>query len=165
MNIHTVPFGEMEKFNVFIEVPEGSRNKYEYDEGFGLVALDFVFSGDLRFPYNYGFICGTRGGDGDHLDAIVLSSESLVVGSLISCRAIGIMEVIDRGEEDSKIICVPVVDPLGENYSDIGDLSEEHLQSFMDFLNEVAVQKNKIMEVKGYHGKAPAIDKIQKALV
>ncbi len=164
MNVKNIPFGQVDKFNVFIEIPEVTQNKYEYDEELEMVRLDFVLSGEAGWPFNYGFICGTRGGDGDMLDAIILSSQPLTVGTLVVCRAVGMAEIVDRGEVDNKILCVPVVDRLMEKYQNIDSFSEEQLRSYNDFFIDLAVQKNKIMEVKGFGDKERAEQEINRSI-
>ncbi len=164
MDFKNTPFGDLEKFNVLIEIPKGSSNKLEYDQDLDAIRLDFVFE-DLAFPFNYGSIAGTLGGDGDHLDAIVLSSYVLPIGILVPCKPIGMMEILDRGEQDNKIICIPVKDPLIKQYEDIADFSEEQLREWEDFHHAVAVQKNKIMEIKGFHGKDVALAELEKCRI
>jgi inorganic pyrophosphatase len=165
MDIKNISFGQTEAFNVFVENPRGGQNKYEYDEELEVIKLDFIFSGDLRWPYNYGFIPQTRAGDGDMLDVCILSSHPIDPGVMVECKAIGMVEVMDRGEVDNKILAVPLCDPLAEKYNNITDLSDEQTREFEDFLRELAVQKNKIMEVKGFRNKEIAEAEIKKSLV
>ena len=117
-----------EILKVFIEIPKGSNHKFEYNEKTGKLELNFVFSAvggpasrsgsetlqgrmtggkDLVFPFNYGFIPGTLGGDGDPLDAIVLSDRPISSSTILDCKPIGVLKTIDRGEVDDKIVCVP----------------------------------------------------------
>lgn len=160
---NNIPFGEINKFNVLIEIPEGTEIKFEYNSEYDAFVVDFIPT-DLVWPFNYGEIFGTRGGDEDKLDVLVLSSKPLPMGSVVVCRAIGMAEIVDRGEEDNKIICVPVLDKQLNNLQDIGDLSEEQLRSYDDFFRELAVQKDKIMEIKGFRGKDRAEEEIKKSL-
>jgi inorganic pyrophosphatase len=163
MDLKKIPFGSMEAFNVLVENSRGSQNKYEYDEELETIKLDFVFSGDLKWPYNYGFIPHTRAGDGDMLDVCVLSSHAIDPGVVVKCKAIGMIEVLDRGEVDNKILAVALPDLLAEKYSDITDLSDEQIREFEDFLQDLAVQKNKIMEIKGFRNKEIAEAEIKKS--
>ncbi len=144
-----MPFGSLDTFNVIIEIPEGSNEKFEYDEKSGQMVLDFVFK-DLVFPFNYGFIPGTLGGDGDALDAIVLSSQPLKSGSVAACKTIGVMETLDRGQRDDKIICVPLDDGLAVKYQNVDNLPPDSLQKWTEFYLEVARQKNKVIEILGF---------------
>lgn len=158
-------FGKIEAFNVRVEIPEGSSVKYEYSEELGALVADFIFQNGFAWPFNYGEILGTKGGDGDKLDAIVLSTHPLHPGSIAVCRAIAMAEIIDRGEIDNKIICVPVVDRDLEFYQDLDSLSEEQLRSYEDFFRELAVQKNKILEIKGFHNRERAEEEIKKSII
>jgi len=127
-----------ESFKVIIEIPKGTvNNKYEYDEKSGEFKLDFVFE-NFVWPFNYGFLPGTRGGDGDTLDAIVLSSAPIKQGTEVICKTIGVIEMLDRGEEDHKLICVPVDDVLSESLNDISDISGEQKQEWQKLYDEIA---------------------------
>lgn len=163
MNIKNIPFGEIDGFYVVVETPQGSCNEYEYDENTQAFKLNFVYKNGLSYPFNYGSVAGTRGGDGDFLDAIVFSSFPLPVGSIVLCQAVGMIELLDRGERDNKIITVPILDPLSEKYNSLEDFSEEQIRQMEDFFQEVAVQKNKIMEIKGFFGKGRALEEIEKS--
>ena len=163
-----------EAFKVFIEIPQGSNEKFEYDEKSGSLKLNFVFSAvggsasggkDLVFPFNYGFIPGTMGGDGDQLDAIVLSAEPIPSSSVVECKPIGILKTIDRGEIDDKIICVPINDKFAKIYTDIQDLPPDTLAKWTKFYLEVARQKNKTVEIIGLRNKQEALEEISKALI
>jgi inorganic pyrophosphatase len=168
MNLNSIPFGSLDAFNVLVEIPEGSQYKYEFDEASGEMKLDFVFK-DLYFPFSYGFIPHTMGGDGDELDAIVLASAPILSGSVVLCRAVGILETIDTGEVDNKLIVVPVKDILAEKYHDISDLPPDSLQKWTDLYMEIARQKSKVkkkfIEVKGLKNKQTALEEIKKSLI
>jgi inorganic pyrophosphatase len=163
INLEQIPFGSLEAFNVLVEIPEGSNLKYEFDEASGKMKVDFVFK-DLPFPFNYGFIPHTLGGDGDQLDAIILSSAPLVSGSVVKCQAIGVMETLDRGEIDNKLVVVPIADDLAKKYHDISDLSPDSLQKWTDLYMEIARQKQKTIKVLGLKNKQEALEEIKKSL-
>jgi len=165
MNFKDIPFGSPEEFNVLIEVPKGSKLKYEYDEGTDAMKLDFVFGGDFEFISNYGLIPGTKGGDGDHLDCHVLGDNPAIVGTIILSRPIGIIELSDRGEMDNKIIAVPVSDPVFTNVKTWDDLPVDLSDKFREFFKEIGIQKKKTMEIKGFYGKDRAIEEIKKCRV
>lgn len=154
----------MNDFNVVIEIEEGSNLKYEFDGASGKMKLDFVFE-NLTFPFNYGFIPKTLGGDGDTLDAIVLSSVPVKSGETILCKMIGVLKTIDRGEVDNKIICVPLSDPLTDKYRDVEDLPPDSLQNWTEFYLEVARQKKKTIEIIGLKSKQEALQEIKNSLV
>jgi inorganic pyrophosphatase len=163
MDLKNIPFGEPEAFNVIIEIPEGSNQKFEYDEASGEMRVNFVFK-DLVFPFNYGFIANTLGGDGDALDAIVLSSAPLESGEVLKCKAVGVLKTLDRGEVDDKIICVSLSDKLSEKYQDIPDLPPDSLQKWTDFYMEVARQKEKTVEILDLKNKQEALVEIKKSI-
>src|SRR3989344_6975947 len=110
MSYKDIPLGTAEEFNVMVEIPKGSENKYEYDDDLDIIKLDWVFTGGFHFPFDYGFMPETRGGDGDNLDVFVINSHSLTVGTVAKCRAIGMIELLDMGVEDNKILAVPISD-------------------------------------------------------
>lgn len=157
-------FGSLGAFNVFIEIPRGSNLKYEYDKKSDSLKLDFVFK-NLTFPFNYGFIPGTLGGDGDTLDAIVLSSEPIGSGTTVKCKSVGILKTLDRGEVDNKIIFVPLEDELAEKYQDIQDLPSDSLQKWKEFYLEVARQKNKVMEIIGLENRQVALEELKNSFI
>lgn len=163
MPYKNIPFGQPESFNVLVEITQGSNLKYEYDEATDSLKLDFVFE-DLAFPFNYGFIPGTLGGDGDTLDAIVLSSAPLKSGLVVQCKAIGILKTIDRGEVDDKVVTVPLNDALAKKYLDIADLSPDSLRQWTEFYMEVGRQKKKSIKILGLKNKKAALEEIKKSL-
>lgn len=164
MNLNNILFGSLEAFSVLVEIPQGSNLKYEFDEASGVMKVDFVFK-NLIFPFNYGFIPHTLGGDGDALDAIVLSSAPILSGSVIQCRAVGVLETIDTGEVDNKLVVVPLSDPLSQKYQDIADLPEGSLKKWTDLYMEIARQKNKTIKVLGLENKQTALEEIKKSLL
>ncbi len=163
INLEQIPFGSLEAFNVIVEIPQGSNLKYEYDEASDSLKLDFVFK-DLVFPFNYGFIPHTLGGDGDPLDAIVLSSAPIKMGEFVKCKAVGMLKTIDRGEVDDKIIVVPLDDELAGKYLDADNLPPGFLEKCTAFYREVGRQKNKVTEVKSLENKQIALEEIKKSL-
>src|SRR3989344_2878898 len=114
MNLwHDISIGKKvpDEFNVIVEIPKGSKNKYEIDKETGLIALDRVAHTAQDFPYDYGFAPQTLWDDGDALDVIVLTTHPLATGILVRVRPIAIMQMVDSGDSDDKIIAVPVEDP------------------------------------------------------
>ncbi len=153
----------MKSFQVRVENLKGTKEKYEYDEKAGKMHLDFVFSNGLLWPYNYGEILNTLGGDGDKLDAIVLASAPLTIGEIIECRTVGMIELLDRGERDDKIICIPVNDAGLAGINDINNFDTSFLNEFDKFLMELAKQKNKVMQIISFGDKIKAEQEINKA--
>ena len=112
------------EFDVVIEIPGGSRNKYEVDHESGRLRLDRMLFTATRYPRDYGFIENTLGLDGDPIDALVLIEEPTFPGVLIRCRAIGMFRMRDEAGGDDKIMCVPANDPRKNNLQDITDMPE-----------------------------------------
>ena len=163
MGFKHIPFGTAERFNVVIEIPKGSQNKYEHDEELDVMKLDWVFTGDFKFIFDYGFVPQTRGGDGDMLDAFVLTSHSLTQGVVVECRAIGMIELLDRGEVDDKILAVPIADRNYEKVRELSELDFDYEQTFRDFFKKLGVQKDKVYEIKGFKGSNEAKRELTKA--
>ncbi|MGH8828355.1 MAG: inorganic diphosphatase, partial [Jiangellaceae bacterium] len=112
------------EFDVTIEIPAGSRNKYEVDHETGRIKLDRRLFTSTRYPNDYGFIDNTLGQDGDPLDALVLMQEPTFPGCLVRCRAIGMFRMKDEAGRDDKVLCVPAGDPRDEHLADISDVAE-----------------------------------------
>ena len=142
MSLLDITIGENspEIVNVVIEIPKGSHNKYEFDDETGVFKLDRVLYPPLFYPANYGFIPQTRSPDGDHLDAVVLSDEPLLSGSVVEVRPIGLLKMIDSGKEDFKILGVQDDNPNYKNIKDIKDIEAEDLpaQAGGKILEEIA---------------------------
>ena len=112
------------EFDVLIEIPRGSRNKYEVDHESGLIRLDRTLFTATQYPADYGFIEDTLGLDGDPLDALVLVQEPTFPGCLILARAIGMFRMTDEKGGDDKVLCVPAGDIRRDHVRDIGDVRE-----------------------------------------
>ena len=110
---------------VYIEIPGGSRNKYEWDEGSAAIVLDRRLFTSMSYPADYGFIEGTLADDGDPLDALVLVSEPTFPGCRIRVRPVGIFHMADEKGMDEKVICVPMNDPAWGTRRDIHDVAAE----------------------------------------
>lgn len=161
MNLASVPVGEPEEFNVFIEISSGSVNQYEYDEALQALKLDYVFRDGFHFPFNYGFVPHTKAADNDPLDAVVLSSSPIQPSAIVAVKPLGILRLKDRGEQDNKLITVPSTDPLSGKWKAIDDLSEKERDEIVAFFKEVGVQKNKTMDIEGFEGRDEAITEVR----
>lgn len=111
-------------FDVTIEIPAGSRNKYEVDHESGRIRLDRLLFTSTRYPHDYGFVDDTLGLDGDPLDALVILQEPTFPGCVIRCRALGMYRMTDEAGGDDKVLCVPSNDPRMEHLRDIFHVSE-----------------------------------------
>ena len=145
---HEVSIGENppEVVNALIEIPRGSRAKYEIDKQSGLIKLDRVIYASMYYPLNYGFIPQTMGEDHDPLDIVVLTQVSVVPLCLIPSKVIGVMQMVDRGEADDKIIAVAQQDPSVNHIEDTSDLPD-HLRAELKhfFENYKSLENRKVV--------------------
>ena len=160
MSISKLSAGEKypEEFNVVIEIPKGSRNKYEYDEELDIIKLDRVTYSAMAHPYDYGFIPGTRSEDGDHLDAFVILDTSVFPGCLVSARPVGVLDMIDDGERDEKIIAVPVNDIRYSHISDIDQLTPHIKKEIQHFFEHYKDLQGKKVEITSWGNREKAIE-------
>ena len=151
-------------FPVVIEVPMGSKNKYELDKETGLLKLDRVLYSAVHYPANYGFIPRTYCEDGDPLDALVLSQEPVVPLTIIDARAIGVMRMRDEKGLDDKIIAVSVRDPAFAEYFDHPQLPAYLLREIRRFFQDYKILEHKQVVVEDFMGPADAIRIVLDAL-
>lgn len=151
---HDIPFGENapDTFNTIIEIQSGSSNKYEIDKETGLIKLDRVLYGSQYYPFDYGFIPRTLWSDGDALDVLVITSFPLLPGILVEVRPIGVLEMIDGGELDDKVIAVPAHDPRNDHILDIHDLGEHRLKEIDNFFTTYKMLQHKEVSTNGFKG-------------
>jgi inorganic pyrophosphatase len=169
MNLwHEISLGDKapETFNAIIEIPKGSYNKYEVDKETGLIALDRANYSSYPYPFDYGFAPQTLWDDNDPLDVIVLTTFPLNPGILVRVRPVAVMEMIDSGDSDYKIITVPVDDRRFEDIQDLGDLNQHMLKEYKQFFETYKALKEKgdIVEVRGYKGKKEALAAVEKSV-
>lgn len=159
MNLYTdIDPGTKEEMNVIIEIPKGSQNKYEIDKKTGLIKLDRANYSAAAYPVEYGFIPQTLWDDGDAVDVLVLATYPIPPGILVSVRPVALMEMIDTGENDYKIIGVPVEDKRWESVQDLSDINPHTLKEIQHFFETYKQLKGKPAEVviNGFKGKAGA---------
>lgn len=154
--LHDIESGTSEKINVIIEIPKGSKNKYEIDKKTGLIALDRVSHTSQDFPFDYGFVPQTLWHDGDPLDVVLLTTYPLYPGILVRARAVAVMGMLDSGEKDDKIIAVPVDDPRWADVKDLKDLNSHTLREIEHFYSTYKKLQNKEVLVKDFAGKNKA---------
>ena len=121
------------EFDVTVEIPRGSRNKYEVDHKTGRIRLDRMLFTATRYPADYGFIENTLGEDGDPLDALVLLDEPTFPGCVVKCRAIGMFKMRDEAGGDDKVMCIPSDDPRMAHLKDLGDIGDFHRLEIQHF--------------------------------
>jgi inorganic pyrophosphatase len=139
-----------EVINAVIEIPKGSRNKYEYDKDMEAFALDRVLYSSVIYPADYGFIPQTIYDDGDPMDIMVLMEQPTFPGCIIASRPIGIMGMIDGGDKDYKILAVPVDDPKFKDVDSISDVSSHLLDEIEEFFKTYKNLEGKKVEVLGW---------------
>jgi inorganic pyrophosphatase len=155
-NLYFLPSGTVDNFNVVIEIPHGSQNKYELDAETGALFLDRVLYGAAFYPGNYGFIPSTKAEDGDAADVIVFMTNPVPPKTVVKCRAVGIIKMEDSGDLDSKILAVPNDDTYFNEVNDIEDLPTHKIKEITDFFENMQKFKkgewkrnvNKILSVE-----------------
>ena len=134
-------------FTVVVEIPKGSKNKYELDKETGLLKLDRILYTSTHYPANYGFIPRTFADDGDPLDALVLCSEPIAPLTIVRCYPIGAIKMIDNGANDEKIIAIPYDDPTYNGYKDISELPKHIFDEMNHFFTVYKQLENKTTAV------------------
>ncbi len=169
MNLwHDIKAGENipEEINVIIEIPKGSNNKYEVDKDTGLIMLDRANYTSAAYPFDYGFVPQTLWEDGDPLDVVLLTTYPIAPGILVAARPVAVMDMIDSGEGDAKIIAVPVGDKRWDDVQDLGDLNKHMLKEYQHFFETYKALKGKPapVEIRGIAGKKEAHEAVQKSI-
>ena len=153
-----------EKFYAVIEISKGGKNKYELDKETGMLKLDRVLFTSTHYPANYGFIPRTYADDGDPLDVLVLCSETIQPMTLVECKPIGVLNMIDN-DSDEKIIAVPVNDPNYCGYNDITDLPRHYFDEIQHFFQVYkSLESGKVTSVTETNGVEMAKDIIKKSI-
>jgi inorganic pyrophosphatase len=135
---------------VVVEIPRGSRNKYEYDETAGVYRLDRVLSSAVFYNFDYGFVAGTRADDGDHTDALLLIDEPTFTGCHVTARPIGGLEMRDEKGNDFKVLCVAVADPQQQHVELLDQVRPHRLVEIEHFFETYKLLEDKTVEVLGW---------------
>jgi len=135
-----------------VEIPRGSRNKYEIDHATGAIHLDRVLYSSVHYPTDYGFIPGTHAADGDPLDVLIIVEEPTFPGCRVRIRPIGILLMRDEKGIDEKILGVPVADPRFDGIQEIGDLQQHWLVEIENFFDTYKLLEGKETQVEGWRG-------------
>jgi inorganic pyrophosphatase len=146
-----------------IEIPRGSRNKYEYDHERGVYRLDRVLYSSVHYPTDYGFVEGTLAEDGDPLDVLVIVEEPTFTGCHVRVRPIGTLDMRDEKGPDEKILAVPVDDPRFDGVDDLGQLQEHWTKEIATFFRGYKELQELPVEVRGWHDSATAWRMIEEA--
>ena len=135
LNLESLPAGEgaPELVNAVVEVPVGSRNKYEYEPELGLIARDRVLPGSVRYPTDYGFIPSTLTDDGEPLDVMVAAYDPVFPGCVLRVRPVGVLDVTDESGPDHTILAVPDDDPRFADIRTLDDLPDQNLREIEQF--------------------------------
>ena len=153
--LHDISAGKNvpEEITVIVEINKGSKNKYELDKETGLIKLDRVMKSSQDYPFDYGFVPQTHWHDGDPLDVVLLTTYPLFPGVTVVARPIGVVDMIDSGESDAKIIAVPVKDVRFDKIKDLSDINEHTIKEIQHFFETY----------KSIEKKAVSIDSIRDA--
>ena len=139
-------------FIACIEIPKGSKKKYELDKETGLIILDRILFTSTHYPANYGFIPRTYAGDRDPIDVLVLCQETLDPLVLVRCKPIGVIKMIDNDDVDEKVIAVPVNDPSYNGYSNISELPQhifDEISHFFTVYKQLEGKPTSVLEILG----------------
>ncbi len=154
-----------EDFVAVIEIPKGSKKKYELDKETGLIILDRILYTSTRYPANYGFIPRTYGDDRDPMDVLVLCSETLDPLTLVRCYPIGYIAMVDGGRNDEKIIAIPFADPSYNAYKDISHLPDHLFEEMSHFFSVYKALEGKDAVAGDIHGREAAVEVIRQSIV
>lgn len=151
-------------FIAVIEIPKGSKKKYELDKATGMIILDRVLYTSTHYPANYGFIPRSYGDDGDPLDVLVLCSQALDSLTLVRCYPIGYISMLDGGKNDEKIIAIPFSDPTYNVYQDISELPKHIFDEMTHFFSVYKNLEGKETVAGDVNGREAAVKVIRKAI-
>lgn len=161
---HDIPVTNVELVPALIEIPSGSKTKFEIDKPTGLLKVDRVLYGSVHYPSNYGFIPQTYCDDKDPLDILVLGQATVYPLSIMRAIPIGVMRMLDQGEGDDKVIAVHADDPSYNHYRDISELAPHIMIEIKNFFETYKILESKKVEISGIEGRAGALRVIQEAL-
>jgi inorganic pyrophosphatase len=146
--LHDIAPGNVpNEITVIVEINKGSLNKYELDKETGLIKLDRVSHTAQTFPFDYGFVPQTHWHDGDPLDVVLITTAPLIPGILVDARPLAVMDMIDSGESDAKIIAVPVSDPRFGNMHDLSDINPHFIKEVTHFYENYKKLQNKEVSI------------------
>ena len=150
--------------NVLIEIPAGSKNKYEFDKDMNAFILDRVLFSSVQYPYDYGFVPNTLADDGDPLDGMVLMDQPTFPGCVIAARPIGMLEMIDGGDRDEKILCVPDEDPRYSKVKSLSDIADHRLDEIAEFFKTYKNLEKKVTEILGWKDLSEVAPLVEKCI-
>jgi len=145
------------QFDVTVEIPKGQRNKYELDHATGRIRLDRMLFTSTRYPADYGYVEDTRGGDGDHTDALVLLAEPTFPGCHLWARPVGGLQMADDKGDDFKVLCVALGDPLWSEVKDLDGVSPHRLREIEHFFATYKLLEEKSVDIDGWRDRNTAL--------
>jgi len=148
--------------HAIVEIPKGQRNKFEVDKRTGLIRLDRYLSGSTHYPMDYGFIPQTLAEDGDPLDIVLLVREPTFSGCLVHARVIGLLKMIEKKEEDVKVLAVPLNDPFFRDVKQLKDVPTSFLNEVEHFFNVYKQLEGGAIETLGWVGQREALAEIDR---
>lgn len=162
---HDVEVGENvpKIVNAIIEIPKGSKAKYELDKKSGLIKMDRILFSSVQYPTNYGFIPQTFCGDNDPLDILVLGQETAVPLCIMRAKPIGVMKMLDQGEADDKVIAVHADDPEYSHINSLDDLPPHRVKEIRRFFEDYKQLENKVVKIEKFFDQAEAFRVIKDA--
>ena len=152
--------------NVLVEIPGGSKNKYEFDKDMNAFILDRVLFSSVKYPFDYGFVPNTLADDGDPLDGMVIMDEPTFPGCVIAARPVCMLEMIDGGDRDEKILCVPAEDPRYDHVKSLKDIAPHRLEEIAEFFRSYKNLEKKETQILGWKDidqVAPLVEQCVKA--
>lgn len=136
--------------NIVVEIPAGSRNKYEYNATAGVMALDRVLHSSVRYPFDYGFVPNTLAEDGAPLDAMVIMEEPTFAGCLLTARPIGILDMVDSGAHDGKLLCIPEAGFRHRDIRSIRQIAPNQLEEVAEFFRTYKNMEGRVTTIQGW---------------
>ena len=165
MNLwHDIEPGDKDSMNVIIEIPSGSKNKYEIDKDTGLISLDRALHTTQDYPVDYGFVPRTYYYDDDPLDVVVLTTYPLFPGVVVKVRPVALINMIDGGDRDDKVVGVPIDDPRWDGVKDVEDINKHTLRELKHFFETYKGLQDKVVEVSGVGTAEDARQAFQKSI-
>lgn len=146
-----------------VEIPMGSRNKYEWSDEHGRFLLDRFLSSSVVFPTDYGYVPGTDGGDGDPLDVLVAVSEPTFTGCGVLARPVAVLWLLDDGEREPKVVCVPYEDPNWQHIEDLDDVPDQLREEIAHFFLAYKGHEGHEVDEDGWEGRESAQQVVDEA--